>query len=45
MVGRFAVLPRDLSVDAGELTPTLKVRRAIVEKEYADLVEQLYAGG
>jgi long-chain acyl-CoA synthetase len=42
-IRRFAVLPRDLSIEAGELTPTLKVRRAIVEKEYAELIECLYS--
>jgi long-chain acyl-CoA synthetase len=42
-IRRFAVLPRDLSIEAGELTPTLKVRRAIVEKEYAELIEYLYS--
>ena len=43
-IRRFAVLPKDLSIEAGELTPTLKVRRAIVEKEYAELIDYLYAG-
>jgi long-chain acyl-CoA synthetase len=34
------VLPRDLSIDDGELTPTLKVRRRIVEERYAALVPE-----
>jgi long-chain acyl-CoA synthetase len=38
----FAILPRDLSVESGELTPTLKVRRAIVVKTYSGVVEELY---
>jgi long-chain acyl-CoA synthetase len=38
----FAILPRDLTVDSGELTPTLKVRRAIVIKSYGAVVEELY---
>ncbi len=41
-VKRFAVLPRDLSIEAGELTPSYKVRRKVVEKEFADLFESLY---
>lgn len=43
-IRRFVVLPRDLSIEGGELTPTLKVRRSIVEKEYAELVDTIYAG-
>jgi long-chain acyl-CoA synthetase len=38
----FAVLPRDLTIDSGELTPTLKVRRAVVAKTYDNVVEELY---
>jgi long-chain acyl-CoA synthetase len=41
-IRRYTILPRDLSIDGGELTPTMKVRRAAVMKEYDELVEQLY---
>jgi long-chain acyl-CoA synthetase len=34
------VLPRDLTIEDGELTPTLKVRRRIVEERYGDLVRE-----
>ncbi len=38
----FAILPRDLTIDSGELTPTLKVRRAVVVKTYGTVIEELY---
>jgi long-chain acyl-CoA synthetase len=41
-VRKIAILPRDLTIEAGELSPTLKVRRRIVEHRYADLIEALY---
>ncbi|HEX6584629.1 MAG TPA: hypothetical protein VF056_13585, partial [Thermoleophilaceae bacterium] len=41
-VKRFAVAERDLSQVEGELTPTLKVKRAVVYREYADLFSSLY---
>jgi long-chain acyl-CoA synthetase len=41
-VKRFAVLDHDLSVDGGELTATLKVRRNVVEERFAPLIESLY---
>jgi long-chain acyl-CoA synthetase len=41
-VKRFAVAERDLTQDDGELTPTLKVKRAIVYREYAELFDSLY---
>jgi long-chain acyl-CoA synthetase len=41
----FRVLPAPLSLEGGHLTPTLKVKRRVVEREYAALVEEMYAGG
>src|SRR5262245_9166461 len=43
-VKQFAVLPKDLSVDEGELTPSLKVKRKVVEKKYAGLLDKMYEG-
>jgi long-chain acyl-CoA synthetase len=40
---KIALLPRELSIDAGEVTPTLKVRRRIIEERYWELIEPLYA--
>lgn len=41
-VRRFVVLPRDFSQDEGELTPTLKVKRRVVEEHFGEEIEQLY---
>jgi long-chain acyl-CoA synthetase len=43
-IKRFDLLERDLSAEAGELTPTLKVRRKIVSKTFAEQIEGMYAG-
>jgi long-chain acyl-CoA synthetase len=43
-VRRFAVLHRDLSLEASELTPTLKVRRHVCEEHFRDEIERLYGG-
>ncbi|HEV3085895.1 MAG TPA: long-chain fatty acid--CoA ligase [Candidatus Elarobacter sp.] len=40
---RVAVLPRDLTIEDGELSPTLKVKRRVVEQRYADLIAKAYA--
>ena len=42
-IKRWRLLPEQLSVDNGELTPTLKVRRQAVMDRYADVIDQLYA--
>jgi long-chain acyl-CoA synthetase len=41
-IKRFAILPRDLSQEEGELTPTLKVKRSVVYKKYGPDVDALY---
>jgi long-chain acyl-CoA synthetase len=43
-IKKHTVLPLMLSIDDGTLTPTLKVKRRVVEKQYAELIEGLYAG-
>jgi long-chain acyl-CoA synthetase len=41
-VKKFAILDHDLSQETGELTPTLKVKRAVVAEMYGDLLDSLY---
>ena len=41
-VERVAILPRDLTVEDGELSPTLKIKRRVVEQRYADLMARPY---
>ena len=41
-VKRFAILDRDLTQESGELTPTLKVKRAVVHRNHGTLFDTLY---
>ncbi len=43
-IKKFAILPQDLTVEAGELTPSLKVKRKAVEKKYGAVLEEMYQG-
>jgi len=43
-VKKIAILPQDLSQESGELTPTLKVKRAVVADKHRGEIEQLYTG-
>jgi long-chain acyl-CoA synthetase len=44
-IRRFHLLERELTLESGELTPTLKVRRTLVLERYHTEIEALYAGG
>jgi long-chain acyl-CoA synthetase len=39
---KIALLSRELSIDMGEITPTLKVRRRVIEQKYSELIDPLY---
>ncbi len=41
-IKKFVILPHDLSIEGGELTPTLKVKRNVLVKEYGAVIERLY---
>ncbi|MFC5663994.1 AMP-dependent synthetase/ligase [Kitasatospora misakiensis] len=43
-IKKFHLLPRDLDVEHGELTPSLKIKRPVVERTYADAVTAMYSG-
>ncbi|MFJ8250727.1 MULTISPECIES: AMP-dependent synthetase/ligase [unclassified Streptomyces] len=43
-IKKFRLLPRDLDVEHGELTPSLKLKRPVVEREYRGLIDEMYAG-
>ncbi len=42
LIRRFELLPQEFSVENGELTPSLKVKRRFVETRYKDVIESLY---
>lgn len=42
-VRRVALLPNEFSIDSGELTPTLKVKRRVIDERYNDVIEELYS--
>ncbi len=42
-IKKVALLPTEFSIDGGELTPTMKVRRREVDKKYAREIEEIYA--
>jgi long-chain acyl-CoA synthetase len=44
-VRRVALLPYELTIDGGELTPTLKVKRRVIDDKYGRLIEELYGEG
>jgi long-chain acyl-CoA synthetase len=42
-IKRFVVLPRDFTMDDGEITPTLKLKRRVAQQHFEDAIERLYA--
>jgi len=42
-IKKFAILDHDLTVESGEITPSMKVRRKAVEKQYRDVLDTFYA--
>ncbi|WP_037854380.1 AMP-dependent synthetase/ligase [Streptomyces sp. NRRL S-340] len=43
-IKKFRLLPRDLDVEHGEITPSLKLKRPVVERAYKHLIDDMYAG-
>ena len=42
-VRKFRILPHELTIAAGEMTPTLKVKRNMVYDAYEELIDEMYA--
>ncbi|MFJ2947396.1 AMP-dependent synthetase/ligase [Streptomyces sp. NPDC087226] len=43
-IKKFRLLPRDLDIEHGEITPSLKLKRPVVEREYKNLIDEMYEG-
>lgn len=43
-VKKFVILEKPLSIESGELTPTMKVKRKVVNDKFAGVIDQMYAG-
>jgi long-chain acyl-CoA synthetase len=41
-IRRVALLPNEFTIDGGELTPTLKVKRRVIDERFGELIDQLY---
>ena len=42
-IKRFAIVPREFTAEEGEVTPTLKLKRRVIEERFADEIESLYS--
>ena len=42
-IKRFTLLPKEFTMEGGELTNTLKIKRPVINTKYADLIEAMYA--
>jgi long-chain acyl-CoA synthetase len=42
-IKRIALLDKELTIEGGELTPTMKVKRRIIDEKYRDVIDRLYA--
>jgi long-chain acyl-CoA synthetase len=42
-IRRVIVIPREFSIESGELSPSMKIKRRVVEQRYADAVNRAYA--
>ncbi|MEW6653359.1 MAG: long-chain fatty acid--CoA ligase [Bacteroidota bacterium] len=43
-VRKFAILDKPFTIETGELTPSLKIKRKVIEERYKDLIEDMYKG-
>jgi len=43
-IKKFAILPRDLSIEAGEITPSMKIKRRNVENNFSEQIDKMYTG-
>jgi long-chain acyl-CoA synthetase len=43
-IKKISLLPREFSLEAGELTPSLKVKRRVIEEKYKELIDRMYEG-
>lgn len=42
-IKKFTLLPKEFSVEAGEVTATLKLKRKVIQKKYKELIDKMYA--
>jgi len=42
-VKRFALIPNEFSINGDELTPTLKIKRRVIDEKYKDIIDKIYA--
>lgn len=42
-IRKFSLLPEPFTIEGGQLTPTMKIKRAVVEKQFGELIEKMYA--
>jgi len=41
-IKRIALLEKELTLEGGELTPTLKVKRRVIDEKYRDVIDRIY---